>query len=103
MYGRKSDHIVVPGLGRPGQVGQGDFVQIIPDDLVQAAPHLIGAALGQAAAGRCTRFQTGDRGQIPLGQKQDIADPVLIGGTGQAIAAALAPQPLQKTVLDQGF
>lgn len=67
LYGRKSDHIVVPGLGRTGQVGQGDFVQIIPDDLVQAAPHLIGAALGQAAAGRCTRFQTGDRGQIPLG------------------------------------
>ena len=95
------DGVVVPGQGGPGQVGQGDAVQIVPDHLVQPPPHGIGAALGQPAAGGRPRFQAGDGGQVPFGQQQDVADPVLVGRAGQPIAAPLAPQALQQAV-DKG-
>lgn len=58
-----SDHIVVAGLIGQGKIGKGDMAEIVGDEVVQALPHLIGAAVGQAGAGGCTRRQAGDGGQ----------------------------------------
>ena len=45
------DHIVVAGLIGQGKIGKGDVAEIVGDEVVQALPHLIGAAVGQAVAG----------------------------------------------------
>ena len=46
-----SDHIIVASLIGQGEVGKGDVAEIVGDEVVQALPHLIGAAVGQAVAG----------------------------------------------------
>ncbi len=77
------------------------MAEIVGDEVVQAFPHLIGAAVGQAGAGGCTRRQAGDGGQAALGEHEDLLHGVLVGAAGQAVTAALAAQTLQKAVLHQ--
>ena len=77
------------------------MAEIVGDEVVQALPHLIGAAVGQAVAGGCTRRQAGDGGQAALGEHEDLLHGVLVGAAGQAVTAALAAQTLQKAVLHQ--
>ena len=42
-----SDHIIVASLIGQGKIGKGDVAEIVGDEVVQALPHLIGAAVGQ--------------------------------------------------------
>ena len=46
-----SDHIIIPGLIRPGEIGQCDIAEVIGDQIVQPLPHLVGAAVCHAGAG----------------------------------------------------
>lgn len=80
-----SDHIIVASLIGQGKIGKGDVAEIVGDEVVQAFPHLIGAAVGQAGAGGCTRRQAGDGGQAALGEHEDLLHGVLVGAAGQAV------------------
>ena len=56
----ESDHIVVASLIGQGKIGKGDVAEIVGDEVVQAFPHLIGAAVGHAGAGGRTGGQAGN-------------------------------------------
>ena len=58
-----SDHIVVSRFLFPHQIGKGNVVQIVADDLVQSFPKRQSPACLHPRAGIRAFFQTGDRGQ----------------------------------------
>ena len=68
-----SDHIIIPGLIRPGEIGQCDIAEVVGDQIVQPLPHLVGAAVCHAGAGGRIGGQAAHRRKAALGQHQDLA------------------------------
>ena len=82
------------------QVCNRDAVKKIIGQLVESAPHGNGSATAGTRAGAVAR-QAGYRREIPLGQAQDFAHPVVLGTARQPVSAALPLQPLHQAVFDQ--
>ena len=72
------------------QICQGDAVQVLIDPPPQLAPEGAGGAGVPLLAGGRPRLQAGHRGQVPLGEPQNVPHPVLLRGPGEPIAAPLA-------------
>ena len=88
-----SDHILEPGAVVAGhEVGDGVFVQVLLDHLLQALPEGEGPAAGHAVAALVAGAETGHGDSGAFQERQDFAHAVLVRGLAQAIAAAFAAQ-----------
>ena len=99
----RSNHIVISAVPAVHQVGNGDAVEKLIDHLIQLLPHGKGAATGNPGTGRGILLQAGHRGQVPLGETQDLPHRILLRGAGQPIAPALTPHARENAVLHQTF
>ena len=70
------------------EVGEGDVLKIIVNELIEPTPHVERAALGSSGTGIGTRVETGDGRHGLLGHPQDAPHGVLLGRFCKLIAAA---------------